>query len=425
MPISATESYQKSPVTRDRIRPRTIFSIIVFVLATILTPVAVAGHWAHSTVIDAERYIETIGPIGADPEVQAAFGEVVTNAILEQVDTEAIVSEFLGGLLPGLPIVGERLSGPIATGIEGLIGQAVNTFVTSEAFTQAWLTLNVAAQKGLIAILEGEPGGPMQIEGDNLVLNLDPLIALGQQKLVEQGISFAANVTVPQTDRQFVLMSVPALDQIRTIYSFTAPLLNWVVVIVAFIFIGAILLARRRARTAVAVGIVVAASAVLIYAAVIFGEGTFTDQFVGSIFEKASVIVYQNFLAYLVTGVQALFVLAILIILGGWLAGRTNSAYNIRGHFTNGLNEIAARTGLKTGDILGPYAPWIRWGVIIFWLIFLLSGTYLGSISGVMFTLLMAGVWTVLEIFIRASARPTMQEVLVEQVEVIEVRDLT
>ena len=131
MPISATESYQKSPVTRDRIRPRTIFSIIVFVLATILTPVAVAGHWAHSTVIDAERYIETIGPIGADPEVQAAFGEVVTNAILEQVDTEAIVSEFLGGLLPGLPIVGERLSGPIATGIEGLIGQAVNTFVTN------------------------------------------------------------------------------------------------------------------------------------------------------------------------------------------------------------------------------------------------------------------------------------------------------
>jgi hypothetical protein len=59
-------------------------------------------------------------------------------------------------------------------------------------------------------------------------------------------------------------MSVPALDQIRTVYSFTAPLLNWIVVIVAFIFIGAILLARRRARTAVAVGIVVAASAILI-----------------------------------------------------------------------------------------------------------------------------------------------------------------
>lgn len=425
MPTSATESYQRSPVTRDRLRPRSIFSIIVFVLATILTPIAVAGHWAHSTVIDAERYIETVGPIGADPEVQAAFGEIVTTAILEQVDTELIVSDFLGGLLPGLPFIGDRLSGPIATGINGLIGEAVNTFVTSDAFTQAWLTLNVAAQKGLIAVLEGEPGGPLEIQGDNLVLNLDPLIALGQQKLVEQGITFAENITVPQTDRQFILMSVPALEQARTIYSYSAPILNWVVVLVAFIFIGAILLARRRARTAVATGIVVMASAVLLYAAVTVGEGAFTNQFIGSIFENAAVIVYQNFLAYLVAGVQALFVLGIIIVVGGWLSGRTNSAQYVRGHFTNGLNEIAARTGLKTGDFLGPYSPWIRWAVIVFWLIFLLSGTYLGSTSGVMFTLLMAGVWTGLEILIRAYGQPTMQEVLVEQVEVIEVRDLT
>jgi hypothetical protein len=167
------------------------------------------------------------------------------------------------------------------------------------------------------------------------------------------------------------------------------------------------------------------ASAVLLYAAVTIGEGTFTNQFVGSIFETAAVIVYQNFLAYLVAGVQALFVLGIMIVVGGWLSGRTNSAQYIRGHFTNGLNEIAARTGLKTGDVLGPYAPWIRWAVIVFWLIFLLSGTYLGSTSGIMFTLLMAGVWTGLEILIRAYGQPTMQEVLVEQVEVIEVRDLT
>jgi hypothetical protein len=425
MPTSATESYQRSPVTRDRIRPRSIFSIIIFVLATILTPIAVTGHWVHSTVIDAERYIETVGPIGADPEVQAAFGEVVTNAILEQVDTEEIVGDFLDGILPGLPLVGDRLSGPIATGINGLIGQAVNTFVTSDAFTQAWLTLNIAAQKGLIAVLEGKPGGPIEVEGDNLVLNLDPLIALGQEKLVEQGITFAANVTVPQTDRQFILLSVPALEQVRTLYSYSSPILNWIVVLVAFMFIGAILLARRRARTAVAAGIVVMASAVLLYAIVSIGEGTFTNQFVGSIFESAAVIVYQNFLAYLIAGVQALFVLGIIIVIGGWLSGRTNSAQYIRGHFTYGLNEIAARTGWRTGDALGPYAPWIRWAVIIVWLVFLLSGTYLGSISGIMFTLLMAGIWTGLEILIRASERPTRQEVLVEQVEVIEVRDLT
>ena len=423
MPTSATESYQRSPVTRNRVRPRSIFSVIVFVLATLLTPLAVIGHWGHTTVIDAERYIETVGPIGADPEVQAAFGEVVSNAILEQVDTEAIVGDFLGGLLPGVPLLTDRLTGPIATGIDGLITQAVATFVASDAFTEAWIGLNTAAQRGLVAALEGEPTGPIEIKGDDVVLNLDSLIALGQEKLVEQGIGFAENITIPETDRQFVLMSVPALEQVRTLYAFSAPILEWILVLVAFIFIGAILLARRRARTTVAVGITVMINAVIIYAALALGEGMFTNQFEGTIFEGASIAIYQQFLTYLWAGTQALFFLGALVVIGGWLSGRTNSGQYVRGHFTNGLNEIATRTGLHTGDKIGPYAPWIRWAVVVVWLVFLLSGTYLGSVSGFLFTLLMMGIWTGLEILIRASSQPTRQEVLVERVEVIEVLD--
>ncbi|MFY9207675.1 MAG: hypothetical protein WAO33_01040 [Candidatus Nanopelagicales bacterium] len=412
MSNGATEQYQRSPVTRDRVRPRTIFSIIVFVLATVLTPISVAGHWAHSTIVDAERYIETIGPIGASPEVQTAFAEVVTDAIVEQVNTESLVSDFLGGILPGNEIT-DRLAGPIATGINGLIGTAVDTFVTSDAFTRAWLELNKAAQKGLIAILQEEPSGPIQLQGDDVVLNLDSVIALAQEKLVESGISFAANITVPATDKQFVLMSVPALTQARTFYAFSAPILSWVMVLIAAMFILAILLARRRARTTVAAGIAVIGSAFALYAATILGEGVVTNQFEGSIFEGAAAVVYQSFLAYLVSGLQALLALGIILVLGGWLAGRTNSAHYVRGHFTRGLNEIADRTGWDTGSRFAPYAPIIRWAVVVIWLVVLLSGTYLGSFSGILFTLFMAGIWTGLEILIRA--RTTIEVVVLEQ----------
>ena len=420
MSNGATEQYQRSPVTRDRIRPRTIFSIIVFVLATILTPLSVAGHWAHSTIIDTERYIETVGPIGASPEVQAAFAKVVTDSIVTQVDTESIVSDFLGGILPNNAIT-DRLAGPISTGINGLIGQAVDTFVTSDAFTTAWLTLNRAAQKGFIALLQDEPSGPIELQGDDVVLNLDSVITLAQEKLVENGISFAANVSIPKTDKQFVLMSVPALSQARTFYAFSAPILGWIMVLIAAMFILSILLARRRARTTVAVGVVVIASSLALYAATVFGEGAVNNQFAGTIFESAAVVVYQTFLAYLISGLQSLAVLGVLVIIGGWLAGSTNSAQRIRAHFTRGLNEIADRTGLDTGVKLEPYAPIIRWAVICIWLLFLLSGTYLGSINGVMLTLLMAGIWTGLEILIRA--RTTIEVIVVSQTEVIEVLD--
>ena len=412
MSNGATEQYQRSPVTRDRVRPRTIFSIIVFVLATVLTPLSVAGHWAHSTIVDAERYIETIGPIGASPEVQSVFAEVVTDAIVEQVNTESLVGDFLGGILPGNEIT-DRLAGPIATGINGLIGTAVDTFVTSDAFTRAWLELNKAAQKGFIAILQKEPSGPIELQGDDVVLNLDSVIALAQEKLVESGISFAANITVPATDKQFVLMSAPALAQARTFYAFSAPILSWVMVLIAAMFILAILLARRRARTTVAAGIAVIGSAFALYAAIVLGEGVVTNQFKGSIFEDAAVVVYQSFLSYLVSGLQALLALGIILVLGGWLAGRTNSAHYVRGHFTRGLNEIADRTGWDTGSRFAPYAPIIRWAVVVIWLAVLLSGNYLGSFSGILFTLFMAGIWTGLEILIRA--RTTIEVVVLEQ----------
>ena len=420
MSNGATEQYQRSPVTRDRVRPRTIFSIIVFVLATILTPISVAGHWANSTIVDTERYIETVGPIGASPEVQTAFAEVVTDAIVEQVDTESIVSDFLGGILPENAVT-DRLAGPIATGINGLIGSAVDTFVTSDAFTKAWLELNKAAQKGFIALLKDEPSGPIELNGDEVVLNLDSVIKIAQDKLVESGISFAANVTVPTTDRQFVLMSVPALTQARTFYAFSAPFLGWIMVLIAAMFISAILLARRRARTTVAVGIAVIGSAIALHATTVLGESTVTNQFEGSIFASAAVVVYQTFLAYLFSGLQALFALGVIVILGGWLAGRTNSASYIRGHFNRGLREIADRTGLNSGVKLEPYAPIIRWAIVVIWLVFLLSGTYLGAFSGILFTLLMAGIWTGLEILIRA--RTTIEVVVVEQTLEVEVPD--
>ncbi|MDE1046576.1 MAG: hypothetical protein OR995_03905 [Candidatus Nanopelagicales bacterium] len=415
MSNNATEQYQRSPVTRDRVRPRTIFSVIVFVLATVLTPAAVVGHWAHSTILDAERYIETVGPIGSSPPVLEAFADLVTDAIVDQVDTESLVSEFLDEILPSNPLI-DRLAGPLATGIDGLIGQAVDAFVTSDAFTNAWLELNTAAQKGLVAILQNESSGPIQIQGDNVVLNLDSVIDLAQQKLIDEGISVAANISIPPTDKQFVLMTAPALIQAQNFYSFAAPILKWIVVIVAALFILAILLAQRRARMTVAVGIAILGSTLVLHAGVVLGEGIITNQFVGSIFEGATVVIYQNFLSYLIAGLHALLALSVIVIVGGWLAGRTNSANYVRGHFTLGLTQIADRTGWDTGVKLSPYAPIIRWAVVCTWLLVLLGGTLLGTFNGVLFTLLIAGVWTGLEILIRA--RTTTEEVVPEPVEV-------
>ena len=65
---------------------------------------------------------------------------------------------------------------------------------------------------------------------------------------------------------------------------------------------------------------------------------------------------------------------------------------------------------------LSPYAPIIRWVVVCIWLLVLLGGTLLGTFNGVWFTLFIAGIWTGLELLIRA--RTTTEEAVPEPVEV-------
>ena len=97
MTTGASATYAQSPVTRKRWRGRSVVSLNLFLIATLLTPIAVIGHWGHQTVVNSQQFISTVGPLAEDPEIQQAVADVVSNAIIEQVDT----SELAGGLLGG------------------------------------------------------------------------------------------------------------------------------------------------------------------------------------------------------------------------------------------------------------------------------------------------------------------------------------
>ena len=143
-----------------------------------------------------------------------------------------------------------------------------------------WIELNTAAQKGVVLILEGKDGGVVRLDGDNLVLDTSVALQAIQQKLVDSGITAAANITIPDSDRQIVLANTPGLAQIQTIYGLTSPILQWLPLIIALMLGGAILLARRRARTTVAAGIVLLVSGVVILFGLAAGQEAFTNQLV-------------------------------------------------------------------------------------------------------------------------------------------------
>jgi hypothetical protein len=401
----ATTDATVTPTQSKRWGARSICSLLIFVLATLLTPVALVGHWGHRTVIDSDRYIATVGPLIEQPEVQAGLADAVTKAVVAKADTENQVSGLLNNLFPNVPITGQ-LAGPIASGINTLIGDLVTKFIASDQFATVWIQLNTAAQKGLVAVLEGGESGPVQIQGENIVLDISSALGVIQQHLVDAGITAAGNITIPQNERQVVLFSSPALAQVRFIYSLTSPILQWLPLLIAAMFALSIALARRRARTTVATGIVLAVVAFLLTVALTVGQAAFINQLSGTPFGPASQVFWDPLLDYLITGIQGVMTLALVLIVAGWFGGRTAWAKLVRGHVTTGLAELSGRmpaTG-GFGEFLRSNAEYVRWGIYGVLLLILVFSDVVSRGTVLWIAALGAGLVTVVQLFAGTAA---------------------
>jgi len=385
---------------------RSVVVVILFILATVLTPVATIGQWGHKTIIDSETYLATVGPLINDPAVQDSISNAITDAISAQVDTKSSVQGLLDKLIPNSTIT-QGLSAPIAAGINGLIGNLVHKFVASPQFAKSWIALNTIAQKGVVRILEGKDGGAVQLQGDDLVLDVSTALTVVQQYLVEQGIPLVDKVTIPNTDRQIVLAKAPGLRQIQTIYGFTNPLLVWLPMIAALLFALAIALSRRRSAWVIATGIVAVVWAVVILFAIQQGQDAFSNQLANTVFGPASTVFFDTLLRYLVAGVKALALLGVIGIVAGWFAGRSRPARALRTPITRGLTQLGSRiSSASLGSFVRRYFTALCWIVYVVIGFFLLRDGLINMAHVVWASLLAVGVVSVLTALRSAGETP-------------------
>lgn len=393
---------------------RAIASLIVFIIATLLTPVAIVGHWGHRTVMDAEAYIATVGPLIEQPEVQEALGKAISDAVIEQVDTRELVDQFLGGFIDNDAIV-TMLGAPITAGINNLIGEATQQIVASDAFATAWYGLNELAQASLVKLLEGNPEGVVQVNGDNIVLDMTNLLTAMQKQLVDRGFTVAAKVTVPDTDRQFVLASSAALPQLQFIYRLSSPILQWFPLLLAALFGIAIALARNRGRMVLAAGIALVAMTVATRLSLDSAEVAFIDQLRGSVFEPASTVFWNTFFNYLLAGLDAVIALGIVLIIAGWFSGRSRWATRARGEISTGLHEIGAVIPAGTRRAIRGYTPVLRWAVVIVLTVVLVFQQRITVSDVLWISALAALLFTVIELLSGPDREDVVEVVIVEE----------
>lgn len=411
-PATSTPA-QPKPAQR-RIGVRSIAAVIALILGLGLLPLGTVTYWGHRTVTDTERYLETMQPLAYDEDVQDSLSVFITDKIEEQIDPEALVNQLFAGLIEEYPSLKALV--PIISGaVDSLIAQVVDRLVRSDQFKQLWDLANTAAQKSLMAILEGRDDGPVSLQGDEVVLDIGVLIDQVKQGLVDQGFSAAANINVPQADRQIVLLEAPQLAQIRTIYSFTSPVAAGLVYIAVLLLVLAVVLARRRPRMTAWAGGGAAVGGGLLVVGLGIGESLFVNTLEGTPFEKASQTFYDQLLKFLYNGSYSLIVLGIIVMAVGLYLCGARWAVELRATVNNLASDIAGNIPAgpitSSGAWVAKNARWLRVAVAVLFTIIVVIGNDLSvarTIWAALIALLLLGI---IQVWAAAGRRAPAEQV--------------
>ena len=68
---------------------------LLLVLGCGLAALSVVAIWLRTTLLDTDRYVDTVAPIAAQPAVQDAVADKLENAIFTRIDFAALAREAL------------------------------------------------------------------------------------------------------------------------------------------------------------------------------------------------------------------------------------------------------------------------------------------------------------------------------------------
>ena len=402
-----------SPAKR-RIGARSIAALLALILGLGLLPLGTVTYWGHRTVTDTERYLETMQPLAYDEDVQDSLSVFITDKIEEQIDPEALVNQVFAGLIEQYPALKALV--PVVSGaIDSLIAQVVDRLVRSDQFKQLWTLANTAAQKGLMAILEGREDGPVSLQGDEVVLDISSLIDQVKQGLVDRGFSAAANINVPEADRQIVLLEAPQLAQIRTIYSLTSPIAVALFFIAILLLVLAAVLARRRPRMVAWAGGGAAVGGLLLIVGLGIGETVFVNTLEGTPFEKASQTFYDQLLKFLYNGAYALVALGIIVLAVGLYLCGARWAVELRAAVNNLADDVARNIPVgpitSSGASVAAHARWLRVGVAVIFTMIVVIGNDLSVARTIWAALIALVLLGVIQVWAAAGRRTPAEQI--------------
>lgn len=293
-------------------RPGRIAAVrALVVLGTIVALISVLAVWIDRLALDTDTWVATSDELLQDDEVRAALAATLTDTLYSSVD----VAERLEAVLPP---AAQPLAGPAAAGLREFTERRANIFLARPRVVAAWSAANRASHRQFVRIVEDE-SAVVQSEGGNVVLLLRPLLA----DLAEQVGVGNVEARLPANAGTIVVMEADQLDAIQQLVRILDLMASWLWAVALACWALAVYLSPgRRLKTlrGVAFGLLFVGLAVL---AILRVGGNFVVDSLVSVpsNEPAAANVFDILTATLRTSASTLTAIAILMLVGGWLAG--------------------------------------------------------------------------------------------------------
>jgi hypothetical protein len=282
-------------------RLRSLGAWFLLVVACIGIPLSVTVIWVNQTIKDQGQFVSTFAPLATNPSVASSITDHVTDQIVEAASQQPNAS-------------------PTAIAfVKPKVHASVAAAVGSPAFSQIWTEALEGTHAVLTAALDGSASS-----GAHIVVNLAPLAAEAVHNLDVQGITAFDGVLGSARAGTFALKVAPSdkLTELHSTYDLMGTL-EWLIPLMTLAALaGAVLLAPRRRRVLIGLGIGVS----LVSLATLVGLGLVRNAIVDSIhsgstgagaaFDALSRYLRLSFTAVMIAGLVLLVAAMVTVAMG-------------------------------------------------------------------------------------------------------------
>ncbi|GAA3034404.1 hypothetical protein GCM10020000_09680 [Streptomyces olivoverticillatus] len=190
----------------------------------------------------------------------------------------------------------------------------------------------------------------MQLQGDEVTVDLAPVIDKVKGRLTDAGLDAAARI--PQVHTGFVIYSSPDLAKYKTWFRLLGIAGDWLPLIVAVIAAIGVFVAANRRRALIGAALGILAAMVVLGVAIAVFRSFYLDHLPPDVSHGAAGAVYDALVHFLRQAVRAVGVLAAAVAIGAFVIGPSHPAVTLRDACSGGIagtRRAADSAGFRAG----------------------------------------------------------------------------